>query len=196
MRKNLVVVALALGLAVFATACSSPPQPAIDAAKAALDQAASAGASEYAVASLKAAQDAQAALEAELKAQEGKWFASYTKTAELAAAATTAAEQAVADANAGKERAKAEATAAIEGVKALLTETGDLLAKAPKGKGTAADIEAMKTDLTNAGSAIAEAESSLGNARFLDALAKAEAARATIQTVKTAIETAMAAKGK
>ncbi len=196
MRKTIGIVALILGLAVMVSACSSPPQPAIDAAKAALDAAGAAGAGEYAAESLKAAQDAQAALEAELKAQEGKWFASYTKAAELAAAATTAAEKATTDAAAGKEKAKADATTAIEEAKALLTEAQALLDKAPKGKGSAADIEVMKTDLATAATTITEAEGSLGGERFLDAKAKAEAAKGAASTVKTAVEAAMAAKGK
>jgi len=47
---------------------------------------------------LKAAQDARAALDAELMAQEGKWFKSYDKTRELAAAAKAAGDKASADA--------------------------------------------------------------------------------------------------
>ena len=42
--------------------------------------------------SLKAAQDTRAALDAELKTQEGKWFKSYDKTRELAAAAKAAGD--------------------------------------------------------------------------------------------------------
>jgi len=197
MRKNLwMVLGLAVAATFMLTACAAPPKVEIDAAKAALDSAATAGATEYAPDALKAAEDAQAALDAELKAQEGKWFPSYTKATELATAAKSAGEKAVADAAAGKEKAKADATTAIEEAKGLLAEAQALLDKAPKGKGTAADIEAMKTDLTNAGATIAEAETSLGGARFLDAKAKAEAAKTAAMTVKTAVETAMAAKGK
>src|SRR4029453_4833486 len=63
----------------------------------------------YAPESLKAAQDARAALDVELKAQEGKWIKSYDKTKELAAAAKAAGDKAAADAAAGKERADAVA---------------------------------------------------------------------------------------
>jgi hypothetical protein len=196
MRRNLVVVAVALGLTAMVTACASPPKAEIDAAATAMTQASSAGASEYAPDALKAAQDAQAALDTEVKAQEGKWFPSYARTTELAAAAKTAAEKAVADAAAGKEKAKAEATTAIEEAKTLQTEAQGLLEKAPKGKGSAADIEAMKTDLTNAATSITDAETALAGERYLDARAKAEAAKTAASNVKTAVETAMAAKGK
>lgn len=194
MRANVKMCVVVLGLAVAAAGCGAPPKADIDAAKAALDQATAAGAGEYAAQSLKAAQDAQAALDAELKAQEGKWFASYDKAKELAAAAKAAGEKAVADASAGKQQAKADATAAIDEAKSLLTEAQGLLDKAPKGKGSAADIEAMKGDLATAGTAITDAEAALTAERFVDAKAKAESAKATATTVKTAVEAAMAAR--
>jgi hypothetical protein len=187
---------LVLGIAVAAAGCAAPPKADIDAAKAALEQATAAGAGEYAAESLKAVQDAQAALDAELKAQEGKWFASYDKAKELATAVKDAGTKAAADAAAGKEKAKADATAAVGEAKTLIADAQALLDKAPKGKGSAADIEVMKTDLVNAGTAVTEAETALGAERFLDALAKAESAKAAATTVKTAVETAMAAKGK
>ena len=62
---------------------------------------------------MKAAEDAQSALDAELKAQDGKWFKSYDKAKELALAAKAAGDKAAADAAAGKEKAKADATQAI-----------------------------------------------------------------------------------
>jgi protein TonB len=104
--------AIALGLAITVTGCASPPNADVDAAKAALDNAATDGAGQYAPESLKAAQDARAALEVELKAQEDKWFKSYDKTKELAAAAKAAGDKAAADAVAGKEKADAVAAKA------------------------------------------------------------------------------------
>ena len=59
--------AIVLGLAIIITGCSSPPNADVDAAKAAVDKAATEGADRYAAESLKAAQDARAALDAELK---------------------------------------------------------------------------------------------------------------------------------
>jgi TonB family protein len=104
--------AIALGLAITVTGCASPPNADVDAAKAALDKAATDRAGQYAAESLKAAQDARAALDAELKAQEGNWLKSYDKTKELAVAAKAAGDKAAADAVAGK--AKADAVAAKE----------------------------------------------------------------------------------
>lgn len=103
---------MALGLAVLLTGCASPPSADIDAATTAFDNAAATPASEYAGESLKAAQDARAALDAELKTQQDKWIKSYDRTRELALAAKTAADKAAADAVVGKERADAAAAIA------------------------------------------------------------------------------------
>jgi TonB family protein len=101
-----------LGLAITVTGCASPPSADVESAKAAVDKAATDRAGEYAAESLKAAQDAKAALDVELKAQQGKLLKSYDKTKELALAAKAAGDKAAADAAAGK--AKADAVAAKE----------------------------------------------------------------------------------
>jgi hypothetical protein len=196
MRKMWLVGVLAVGLAVAAAGCASPPQAAIDGVKAATDKAAAAGAAEYAADSLKAAQDAQAALEAELKVQADKFalFRSYAKATELAGAAKTAAEKAEQDAVAGKEKAKNEATALIEEAKTALTAAQEMLAKAPKGKGTAADLEAMKADLAGAETSIADAGNAMAAERYLEATAKAEAAKNAAGTVSAAVQAAIDAR--
>jgi hypothetical protein len=196
MRVRAGLMLLVLGLSVTLVACATPPTADIDAAKIAISGAEAAGAGEYAADSLKAAQDAQAALDAELKAQEGNWMKSYDKAKELIAAAKAAGEKATTDAAAGKEKAKADATQAIADAKAALTEAQDLLAKAPKGKGTAADLAAMKTDLETAATAITEAESALDIVMYKNAITKAESAKNAAATVKSAVEAAMAAKKK
>lgn len=194
MRLRFGVLALVLGLAVMTVACGAAPTADIDAAKAAVTAAVTAEAGDYAAAALKAAEDAQAALDAELKAQEGKWFKSYDKAKQLATDLKTAGEKAAADAATGKEKAKADATLAIADAKAALTEAEGLLAKAPKGKGSAADIAMYKTDLTAAATSVTEGEAALGNGKFLEALAKAESAKKAAATVKDAVEMAKGAK--
>ena len=138
-----------LGLALLSVACAKEPTDALNAAKAALEAAKTAGASDYAPAALAAADTAAAALDAELKAQTEKFSLtrSYTKAAELAAAAKTAADEASAAAVTGKEQMKAEATTLIAGVRGGVDAAKQALAKAPKGKGSAADLEAMNADV-------------------------------------------------
>ena len=120
MRRRFSVGAIALAVAITAAGCGAPPAADIDAAKAAVDKAVTDGAGQYAAESIKAAQDAQAALDAELKVQEGKWFKSYDKAKELAAAAKAAGDKAAADAVAAK--AEADAIAAKEKAEAEARE--------------------------------------------------------------------------
>ncbi len=104
--RALVVV---LPMLIFAlTGCSAAPTAEADAARQSMASASSAGAEKYAAASLKDAQTAQAALDAELKAQEGKLIKSYDRARELAVAAKNAADKAATDAASERERVEAE----------------------------------------------------------------------------------------
>ena len=106
-RSLLIVLILAFA----GTGCGSPPAAEVDAARASVDRAAADRGGQYAAESLRAAQDARSALDAELKAQEAKWVKSYDRTRELAAAAKEAGDRAAADAVAGREKAEAAAAA-------------------------------------------------------------------------------------
>lgn len=196
MRKSSLVLLAVTCLTVGA--CAQAPTADIDAATAALEQAASAGAADYAADAMKAAQDAKAQLEAELKAQDGTFalMRSYSEATKLAAAAKDAAAQAAQAAAAGKEKVKGEAVQAVAAAQAMLQTATALLDKAPRGKGTAQDIEAMKTDLAGVSTSLADAEAALKAERFKDALAKAAAGKASAEAVKTAVEQAMAVRGR
>lgn len=88
--------------------CGAPPTAEAEAARQSMASASTAGADKYAAASLKEAQTAQAALDAELKVQEEKLIKSYDRARELAVAAKTAADKAATDARSERERAEAD----------------------------------------------------------------------------------------
>src|SRR5512145_2701274 len=99
-----------LPMLIFSLAgCGAPPTAEADAARQSMASASSAGAEKYAAESLTQAQSARAALDAELKTQEGKFIKSYDRARELAVAAKTAADKAASDAVSERERADAEA---------------------------------------------------------------------------------------
>lgn len=98
-----------LPVLVVTVACSSPPTAEVDAARQSIATASSAGADKYAAESLTQAQAAEAALDAELKTQDGKLIKSYDHARELAVAAKAAADKAAADATSERERADAQA---------------------------------------------------------------------------------------
>jgi len=194
MRKMMAVLPFVFVL-VLMVGCAKPPQDAIGAATAALD-AAKPLASDYAPDSLRSAEDAKAALDAELKAQEAKFalFRSYKKTDELVNDLKAKSEKAAADAAAGQEQAKTDATAAIDDATAAVTDAQAQLDKAPRGKGTAADLEAMKADLTAAESTINDANAAMSAQKYKDAKAKAEAAKASAANVVSQIQAAIEAR--
>jgi protein TonB len=122
--------AIALGLALTVTGCAGPPAAEVDAAKAAVDKAVTDRADQLAAESFKAAQEARAALDAELAVQDGKWFRSYDRTKALAITAKAAGEKAAAEAAAAKDKADAlaakerAATAARAKAKAAAVRVG------------------------------------------------------------------------
>jgi TonB family protein len=128
LREDTMRLATSFGLALLigmtTVGCGNPPADEIAGARSALERA-TASAGKDATDSLKAAQSATAALEAEVAVQEAKWFKSYDRTKELAAAAMAASDKAVADAAAARERAATAAAArtkaAAEARAALLT---------------------------------------------------------------------------
>ena len=183
-----------VGAALLSVACAKEPTDAVNAAKSALEAAKAAGASDYAPAALAAADTASAALEAELKAQAEKFSLtrSYTKTAEIAVAAKTAADEAAAAAVTGKEQMKAEATTLIAGVRGSIDSAKAMLAKAPKGKGSAADLEAMNADVAGVEASLGEMDAAMNAGNYKDAKVKAEAAKATLDKIVADVAGAVA----
>jgi TonB family protein len=97
--------------AVTLVACAKPPDADVTAAREALESARTARADEYAPDSLRAAQEAQSALDIELQAQEAKWMKSYDRAKVLALAARTASDDASAAAVAARTKRDEEAAA-------------------------------------------------------------------------------------
>jgi TonB family protein len=106
--KSFPIVIVSMSIAT--AACGTRPTAEVDAAHAAVSSA-TAGAGKSAADSVKAAEAAQAALDAELQAQDQKFFKSYDRTRELAAAAKAAGDKAAADVAAEREAAATKAAA-------------------------------------------------------------------------------------
>ncbi len=189
-QKYLVTVVVSLAVA----SCAKPPQADIQAARAALDSARAAEAADYAPQSLTAAEDAMAKLDAEIQAQQGRFFMvrSYDRAKQEAVTAAEAAQRARSDALMAKEEARSESSEQLARANTLLTEAGELLTVAPVGKGTAVDIAALKADLQSASQTLQEAQQAFDAGRYKEASAKATGAVAAIEGVKTAIEEARA----
>jgi hypothetical protein len=194
--KRISLLSVLAGVALLSAACAKEPTEALNAASSALAAAKTAEAADYAPAALAAAETASAALQAELKAQGEKYALtrSYTKAAELAVAAKAAADAAAAEAVTGKEQMKTEATTLVAGVRSAVEATKQVLATAPKGKGSAADLEAMKSDVAGVETAVADMDAAIANGNYKDAKVKAEAAKATLDKIVADVQAAIDAK--
>lgn len=198
MRNTLTPVFIVIGLVGLSAGCAQPPQAQIDAARAAATSAAADTAvSVYAPDQFAAMQDAQSALDAELAAQEAKFFLtrSYAEVEKLSATVEAAAKAATDAANVAEEQAKNDAMQLIADTKTALEAGTQALTTAPKGKGTEADLQAMQADLDGAATALTEAETALAASDYLEAKARAEAAKTAIDGVVAAVEAAKQARG-
>jgi hypothetical protein len=183
---SIAVVAIAL------TACAQAPTAQIDAAKQAVDSAKTAQAPDYAPESWNAMNDAQAKLDAELRAQEDRWtpLRSYAKAQALAAELKDSAERATQDASAAKEKAKSEASSLIAQAHDEYDKAQKAVGSAPHGKGTEADLASLKSDATSIDGTIQDAQKSLDAGDYLGAKTKAQAAISSAQQIQKEVETA------
>jgi hypothetical protein len=195
-RTTIKLFVIALALSVFLIGCSKKPEQEINNTKAALDSAIQEGAEKYAKEEAKLLNDDLAAAEAEIKAQDEKFFKNYDKSKEMLASVQAKADSLKAEIPARKEQAMNDAQAALDAAKTAVADTNALLAKAPRGKGTMADIEALKADAAGLQESIIEAETLMTSEEYLAATDKANSIKDKAAEVSAQITAALEKKGK
>ncbi len=180
----IVVLALLLG------ACAKPPQADIDAARAAVaDAAKNADIVAYAPDTLKSAQDKLAQMETELTAKH------YDKVKALAIDAKATAGTAANDAATGKSKMQADATTLIAALKQALPDASKKLAAAKKVRGIKLDFAGLTKQLSDAQAAIVDADNDLTDGNFASAFQKATAVQAQLSDGEKAVADAVQATG-
>lgn len=178
-------------LSIF-TSCAKQPTEQMESAKAAIAAAAKEGADVYAPEDLKKLNDQMQAATDEVTTQSKKFFKKYGPAKEMLAKVQADADALKASIPAKKEAAKNAAIQAQTDAKAALDMAKELLAKAPKGKGTKADIDAMKADLAGLETSYAEIQTAIDGQDYFGASSKAatikEKANAVSDQVKAAME--------
>jgi len=178
-------------LSIF-TSCAKQPTEQMESAKAAIAAAAKEGADVYAAEDLKKLNDQMQAATDEVTTQSKKFFKKYGPAKEMLAKVQADADALKATIPAKKEAAKNAAIQAQTDAKAALDQAKELLAKAPKGKGTKADIDAMKADLAGLETSYAEIQTAIDGQDYFGASSKAatikEKANAVSDQVKAAME--------
>lgn len=198
MMKRIGMVVLAIGLVAFIAGCGTKPQKEIDDTTAAINAVMAEGLGKYAPEDEKKLKDAMAAVQEEIKVQEAKTFKSFDKTKQMLADVQKSAGEMKQALPGKKEEAKKKAVAASDAAKAAIEEAKALLAKAPKGKGTAADIEALRGDVKGAEDMLPEVQGLIDKGDFNEAASKANAvkekAAGIAGQVQQALEKIQAAK--
>ena len=189
--KHVRLMVVGLVVLAFLVGCASKPTKEIEDATAAVKAVIAEGLDKYAPEDAKKLNDAVAAMDAELKVQEGKTFKSYDKTKQMLADISKMAAEMKAALPAKKEAAKQAAVAAVDAAKAAAEEAKTLLAKAPKGKGTAADIEALKGDVKGVDDALVEVQGLIDKEDYAAAVTKANAVKEKAAAVAAQITQAM-----
>jgi len=173
-------------LFLFVAGCAKPPTEELNAAKAAIDGAISAGADKFAAEDAKKLNDDLQAANKQIEAKE------YKKAKEMLVKLKADAEALKAAIPEKKEKAKQNALSAQDEAKKAVDEAKALLEKAPKGKGTKADIEAMKADLKGLDDSLQEIKSLIDGENYTGAIEKAnsikEKAGAVSNQIKEALE--------
>lgn len=174
--------------------CSKPPQQAIDAVIAGVDQITrNPDAATYAPDALRAAQDQLTELQDEVKVQAKKpaLFRRYRKTEELVAEAQVAVDQARAATELAKEKVRAEAQKLIAEATASLPALGAKAATARRLRGSKLDSAAVAEGFAEAQAMLAEAQADLGSGSFAAANAKANAAHGRLAAVELQLDEAI-----
>ncbi|MGV8091505.1 MAG: hypothetical protein AB2L24_06510 [Mangrovibacterium sp.] len=192
MKKKLMFVVMALGVAVLFSSCGKVPQAEIDAAFAALDSAKTAGADVYLAEDFAALQDSMKAITESVEAQKSKFFASYGDIKAKLASVNEQAVAAVAKTEARKEEVKQEIATLQSEVTTLQTQNNELVAKAPKGKEGKAALEAIKADLALIDTTMGEVGTQAAAGDLMGALDKAKAAKEKAVAINTELNDVIA----
>ena len=190
--KNKVLMGLAaIAMVAVLASCGKVPQAEIDATNAAIAAAQAAEANVYLPAEFTAVQDSMSAINAAVKAQEGKLFKKFTPVKEKLASTLALANQVAANAAVKKEEVKKEAETTLTEVNALIAETKDLVTKAPKGKEGKAALEAIQQDITLVENTVTAASTELQNGEFLTANDRLKAAKEKLNSIKAELQAAI-----
>ena len=192
MRK-LIAVVVPLIFAVLIAGCAKAPEQELSTAKAILDSARTAEADKYVTAEFNAAQDSLNAAIAEIEKQNtgGALTRNYDKAKAMLASASSLAKSAQAKAQTEKQRMQAEVDTLLGKTSAMITETKDLLSKAPKGKEGKAALEAIGTEISTVEASVGEAQAMKTNGDLAGAQGKLNAGIAKLDSINVELNTAI-----
>jgi len=189
--RTMRLLVLGLVMLTFLVACGKKPAQEIESTQGALNAVISEGLGKYAPEDEKKLKDALALAMEEIKVQDNKTFKSYDKAKQMLAEVKKSTEEMKASLPAKKEQAKQNALGAQESAKAAVTEAKSVLAKAPAGKGTAADIQALRGDVKGLEESLVEVQDLIGKEEYGEAVTKANALKEKASSVTSQVNEAL-----
>jgi len=190
--KRFSLLTLAAVVMFLAVGCAKPPEAEIGATQAEMDKARQAQAETWAANEFRGANEAMNAAQAEITAQNEKWFKNYDKAKELLSTAKADAAKAAEAAVANKEQAKNDADAAMIAADTAITTAEAALKVAPVTKDSKADLELFKNDLATLRSTLDAAKASFGSEDYKKALESANSVKDQATSIATQLEEAKA----
>jgi len=175
MKKNLIVIALALS-GLLLGSCAKPPQVELDAVKASINKTKMAEADVYMPVEFAALQDSLNVIQAEIEVQKSKMFGKYEAVKQKITVLETLAMNLEDNTMKAKELLTQEVKDLHAQVTQLLIDNNALVTKAPKGKEGKAAIEAIKGEFAIIEAAVNEIPAILGSGKILESKTKAQAA--------------------
>jgi len=191
MMRAIRYLVLGLILLTFLVACGKKPAQEIEGTQGSVNAVVSEGLGKYAPEDEKKLKDELASAMDEIKVQDNKTFKNYDKAKQMLAEVKKNADEMKAALPAKKEQAKQNALQAQESAKGAVNEAKSLLAKAPKGKGTAADIQALKGDVKGLEDCLAEVQGLIEKEEYGEAVTKANALKEKASGVASQITQAL-----
>jgi hypothetical protein len=191
--KNKILAGLsAIMIAAMFMGCAKVPQTEIDAANTAIQAAVTAGADKYLPDEFAAVKDSLNAVMEGIELQKSKTFPKYGDAPAKLAAVTSMANELVSKTEARIAELKEEVPKKLDEVKALVTETKQLLLKAPRGKEGMAALNAMKGEIATVESSMGDVTTTLESGDALGASNKVDGMLEKLNQIKKELQDAIA----
>lgn len=173
--------------------CAKAPTEDIQSTQKAVETARTAGSAEYAPSEDKALSDKLNAAMQEIKTQDEKMapLRNYDQAKKMLAEVRQQAGQVQTASVQKKDEAKQQATALNSEATQAVQKAKDLLAQAPKGKGTEADLAALRADVDALGESLPTVQQAIDNGKYQDAIAKATPIKDKANVISGEVEKAM-----
>lgn len=173
--------------------CSKAPTSEIEATQKSVEATRAAGSSDYLPAEDKALSDKMNAAMQEIKTQDEKMapFRNYEQAQKMLTEVRQQSKQLQTASAQKKEEAKQQAAALQSEASQSVQKAKDLLAQAPKGKGSEADLAALNADVDALNESLPAVQQAIDQGDYRDAISKATPIKEKADSISAEVEQAV-----